>query len=160
MEMHAKIGDPRLPARFWRTLEVSLSGCWLWLNRLDSWGYGQYYTNGKRPLAHRFAYIALVGPFPEGLESDHLCRVRHCVNPAHIEPVTRAENVRRGLVAEANRSRKGTKRPFCRRGHEMTPENTYLYPPSSSSFGRRGCHKCSQMRHAQYYEAKKARRRP
>ncbi len=74
--------------------------CWLWTMSLDGRGYGQMWDREKRTrvTAHRFLYEHIVGPVPEGLDLDHLCRVRHCVNPAHLEPVTRAENVRRGFV--------------------------------------------------------------
>lgn len=75
------------------------SGCWLWLASLRANGYGQVGRGGRgsgMELAHRAAYNLYVGPIPDGLVLDHLCRVRACVNPAHLEPVTNTENLRRG----------------------------------------------------------------
>lgn len=69
--------------------------CWLW-ERGTNGGYGMYWFRGRNIAAHRFAYEALVGPIPEGLELDHTCRVKRCVNPAHLEPVTHRENILRG----------------------------------------------------------------
>jgi hypothetical protein len=72
--------------------------CWIWQLSLHArTGYGAKKTNGVSTLAHRAVYEHHVGPIPDGLELDHLCRVRACVNPAHLEPVTHKENVRRGL---------------------------------------------------------------
>jgi hypothetical protein len=71
--------------------------------------------DGKVRLAHRVIYEYLVGPIPDGLSIDHLCRVRHCVNPAHLEPVTHRENVLRGQAPTAVNGRKTR----CKRGHEF-----------------------------------------
>ena len=77
-----------------------LSGCWLWTGALTRGGYGQigvWFGGVMRPRrAHRVAYECYIGPIPDGLELDHLCRVRTCVNPRHLEPVTHAVNVARG----------------------------------------------------------------
>ena len=71
--------------------------CWIWLWGMDSHtGYGQYYGGGRSTHAHRWMYEKMVGPIPAGLHIDHLCRVRECCNPAHMEPVTNGENQRRG----------------------------------------------------------------
>lgn len=80
--------------RFWRKV-TKTDRCWLWTGSLQSRGYGCVGFGGKRYLAHRLAYEWLVGPIPDGLTIDHLCRVKACVNPAHLEPVTGAENTRR-----------------------------------------------------------------
>lgn len=72
------------------------TGCWIWQRGKSSTGYGMVNHGGRVVGAHRMYYELLVGPIPNGLEIDHLCRVRACVNPDHMEPVTRAENVRRG----------------------------------------------------------------
>jgi hypothetical protein len=76
--------------------------CWVY-EQVDRLGYGRVKAGGKNLLAHRVVYEALVGPVPDGLELDHLCAVRNCVNPGHLEPVTRAENNRR--AAERRRAR-------------------------------------------------------
>src|SRR5688572_16860021 len=71
-------------------------GCWLWTASRILSGYGQVRFEGKNQRAHRVAYALVKGPIPEGLVLDHLCRVKHCVNPDHLEAVTQAENLRRG----------------------------------------------------------------
>ena len=77
--------------------------CWLWTGALDKYGYGyvSWRQSGKKRhfIAHRLIYEELVGPIPDGLVIDHLCRVRHCVNPNHLEPVTQDENLRRAREA-------------------------------------------------------------
>lgn len=86
------VGDDR--ARFMAKVDQS-GDCWLWTAHVNADGYGVFRFDGQMGGAHRFAYRLLVGPIPEGMELDHLCRTRHCVNPAHMEVVTHAENVRR-----------------------------------------------------------------
>jgi hypothetical protein len=90
-------GDQRLPERFWTKVQVGPGGCWLWTARLTEKGYGDFYLGpGHTRRAHRVAYLTLVGPVEGPL--DHLCRVRRCVNPAHVEPVSSPENTRRGAL--------------------------------------------------------------
>ena len=107
----------KLPARFWTKVRVGsipssqrpdLGPCWEWIAYRDHNGYGKFWDGTKKAFAHRLAYEMLVGPIPEGLESDHLCRVRHCVNPAHIEPVTSSVNSQRSPLnkGEGNPSAK------------------------------------------------------
>ena len=89
--------SPRRPSpldRFLAKVQLSLL-CWEWLGAVGSSGYGVFWAGPGLRLAHRYAYEALVGPIPDGLDLDHLCGNTCCVNPAHLEPVTHAENVRR-----------------------------------------------------------------
>jgi len=105
--------------RFWAAAGSPGPDCWLWSAARTGAGYGVLAVAGKMLLAHRFAYELLVGPIPEGLQIDHLCRNRGCVNPAHLEPVTCQVNLLRGI----NRNRDKT---HCWRGHEFTAANTRL----------------------------------
>jgi hypothetical protein len=132
--------------RFWARVDKSgPNGCWLWLGNTDTPGYGRcnYLHDGKRVrLAHRLAYLLTVGPIPDGLELDHLCRVHGCVNPAHLEPVTHAENVRRAVMATGERSRMG-RRSHCDAGHPFDESNTIKRGPD----GRwRRCLTCERAR--------------
>lgn len=106
-----------------------MTGCWLWSGSSHSSGYGQFSVAAHPERAHRHAYETLVGPVPDGLELDHLCRVRCCVNPAHLEPVTHAENLRRGESGMA-------KRTHCPKGHP--------YDPHKSRIGGRRCYPCTK----------------
>ena len=107
--------------------------CWLWTGRLDRDGYGRI-TVAQRPrYAHRVAYETLVGPIPVDFEIDHKCRIRHCVKPDHLEPVTHTVNVLRQIEATGMLFGRhvGTGDPAsgdrdkCANGHLWTPENTY-----------------------------------
>lgn len=121
--------------RFWQKVSVDAqSGCWLWTSAREYGGYPILWLgDGKSVRAHRYAYEMLVGPIPTGLGLDHLCRVRHCVNPAHLEPVTAKENSRRAIPYNP----KGT-RTTCMPGlHAFTPENTAIH------HGRRRCRACA-----------------
>lgn len=110
-------------AFFWANVdEGGEDDCWLWQRRLTSRGYGQMRGFDGQVSSHRFAYELLVGPVPEGLQLDHLCRNRACCNPAHLEPVTVRENLLRGETINARNAGK----THCVHGHEYTPENTYL----------------------------------
>lgn len=87
-----------LPADFSARID-STTGCWLWTGGIDSYGYGRIYGYGAPILAHRCVYEILVGPIPDRLTLDHLCRIKRCVNPDHLEPVSLAVNIRRAAAA-------------------------------------------------------------
>jgi hypothetical protein len=112
-----------------------LGPCWVWGAALER-GYGAFGIGKRKVVAHRFAYELLVGAIPRSLTLDHLCRVRCCVNPAHLEPVTSVENVRRGESVSALNAVK----THCLRGHEFTVENTRIEPG-----GRRRCRACHRI---------------
>lgn len=125
--------------RFWARVEVGHPlGCWEWVGALTDKGYGVTKWGGRHRPTHRVAYELLKGPIPDGLHIDHLCRVRHCVNPDHLEPVPLVENVLRGAGAPAVNARK----THCIRGHAFTPENTF-----HTRRGGRECRICRAAAH-------------
>lgn len=137
--------DERLPRSFWdKCVPEPNSGCWLWFGAQQTDGYGSIWINKRSYLAHRAAYVFLVGEVTHGLELDHLCRVRCCVNPAHLEPVTHRENVMRGgfvdVLLEPNRAK-----THCPSGHPYAGENLYVY-----SDRRRACRECAKLATRRY----------
>lgn len=96
-------------------------GCWLW-HGSQCRGYGQFWIEGRLQKAHRVSYRYYVGEIPPNMDLDHLCRVRCCVNPKHLEPVTRSENTRRGLASHVAKSR-AQARDVCERGHPLSNDN-------------------------------------
>lgn len=117
------------------------SGCWLWDAACKGGGYASMYLSATKRIvsAHRVAYEHFVGPIPDNKQLDHLCRVRSCVNPAHLEPVDFLENVRRGECWSFHSSK-----THCKHGHEFTPENTVLF--TSRGRSQRGCRVCRSAR--------------
>lgn len=142
--------------RFWLkvnkdgpVLNPELGHCWEWTACLASKSrYGLFFTPGRTGVAHRFAYEWLVGPIPDGLTLDHLCRNRACVNPAHLEPVLPRTNVLRGVGVTAHNAAK----THCKRGHPLTPENVYYRK------GGRQCRLCNRERYVALTEGKVRRR--
>lgn len=129
--------------RFWAKVDRrSPDECWAWLASRCSDGYGTFRVGERIAGAHRVAYEMLVGPIPDGLELDHLCSLRECVNPAHLEPVTHAENVARG---------RATRPTHCSKGHERTPENVLI----QANDGHRRCRVCQREYNAAYRAARK-----
>lgn len=127
--------------RFWkRVRRGGLNECWQWLGRIGERGYGMVdltrYPVRHTTTAHRVVYERLVGPIPEGLDLDHLCRNRQCVNPRHIEPVTRIENLRRGRLA--------LRADHCKHGHPFTEANARYVGD------RRFCRACDRDRARRY----------
>lgn len=129
---------------------VDEHGCWIWQRSRNVEGYGVIYglcpcgEGRKHFKAHRVVYERLVGPIPDGLVIDHLCRVHPCVNPAHLEAVTIGENSRRGASPWGSTQ-------HCKQGHEFTPENTRIRPN-----GRRRCITCINLENAAYRARKRA----
>jgi hypothetical protein len=127
-----------LSERFWPKVDKT-DECWIWRGGLTSNGYGSLSaggSNGRKLLAHRVAYEFVIGPIPEGLDLDHLCRVRACVNPAHLEPVTRRENLIRGNTIIAAQ----VARTHCPQGHPYDEANTFL----SHGGRKRQCRICTR----------------
>lgn len=119
--------------RFWRYVDKSdPNGCWVWTGTLLANGYGHISVGARPRLVHRVSYEMHVGPIPDGLQIDHLCRNRRCVNPAHLEAVTARVNTLRAHSITAANSRK----IHCPHGHPYSPENTVV------SCGRRLCRIC------------------
>lgn len=124
-----------LSDRLFSRCVVDINECWLWQRRLDRDGYGRTTIASKMVRPHRVMYEELVGVIPDGLEIDHLCRVRNCCNPAHLEVVTKQENARRGYRPAMTSCRK------C--GSPLAEGNVSTYK------GRRSCLNCRRMTYAQ-----------
>lgn len=125
-----------LPDSFWSKVQIK-NECWVWRAGATGRGYGAAYVNGRQYPAHRLAYSVLRGEIPSGLDLDHLCRNRRCVNPDHLEPVTRRENLLRSPITLTAQKAAQSE---CIRGHEFTPENTRI----RKSDGTRHCRVCQR----------------
>jgi hypothetical protein len=135
------VTQPPFETRFWSKVEKSHSGCWIWTGAKNDTGYGMLLRGVPakgRIRAHRWLYEKTNGPIPPGLELDHLCRNRACVNPRHLEPVSHRENILRGIGPSAVHAKK----THCIRGHEFTPANTKRLPHG------RECVECRRMHNA------------
>lgn len=135
---HAKriVGDDE--RRFWSKVDVG--DCWEWLGGRGNHGHGYLRIARATTMAHRYAWELLVGPIPDGLELDHLCRNPPCVNPDHLEPVTHRENLLRGAGVASQHAA----RTHCPQGHPYTLENTYDW--SNGNRQRRQCKTCHRER--------------
>ena len=139
--------------RFWSKVDRS-GDCWVWKGAVKkdrrSGGYGMFWSQNRTRRAHKFAYEHAVGPVPPGLELDHLCGNRACVNPAHLEPVTGRVNALRSTGITARNARKTA----CVRGHGFTSSNTRV-----RKNGDRVCRKCSHL-HRQRWRARTMAKAP
>jgi len=151
-----------MEVRFWAKV-VQSGDCWLWTGSTTRGGYGNCHDPDER-MAHRWAYKNMIGPIPEGLHLDHLCRVRACVNPYHLDPVTQAVNNSRmdytAFLAGAPRARakenasrraKALAATHCKRGHLFDEANIIWQKK-----GTRVCRACQYASIARYQERKRA----
>ena len=132
----------QLPKRIASKIEIRDCGyataCWVWAGACSSSGYGLLKWETHTVSSHRLVYELLVGPIQDGLETDHLCRIPLCANPAHLEPVTHRENVMRGNSISALNARK----THCPKGHTYDEKNTRLVPHRAG----RKCIECERER--------------
>jgi len=151
-------GD-RTPApvseRIMRRVAIVESGCWIWQGGTDRKGYGMMRAGAadgfRHGYTHRLSYETFVGPIPDGLVIDHLCRVPPCCNPAHLEPVTTGENSRRG-IGPSRRKEWARTRTHCFRGHEFTSENILIKKR------QRSCRQCERDANTRYRQRKRQQR--
>jgi hypothetical protein len=133
--------------RFWAKVDKT-DDCWEWTGARKPTGYGNFWDGARYVLAHRFAYALLMGPIPEGLTIDHLCRVRYCVNPDHMDVVTLQENNERGMTLGVRNAAK----THCPHGHAYDLVNTYIDPGR----GHRHCVTCMRQRERDRVRTRKA----
>jgi HNH endonuclease len=149
--------------RFWAYADRSggPDACWPWTGGIEKPGYGFIFVNGGKPRlqkAHRFSYEHFIGPIPDGLEIDHTCHTkacpvpgmgdphRRCVNPRHLEAVTRPVNMQRSTRPDSTRAQFEKYREsvtHCSKGHEYTPENTQWRKIKGGYWSRR-CAQCNR----------------
>ena len=141
--------------RFWDKVDKTpgqgpWENCWTFKRTNKQTGYGEFYFQGKRLTAHVASFYFKHGRYPiKPLEIDHLCRMRACVNPDHLEEVTRKVNATRGNCGWVTGA-KMKARTHCKNGHEFTPENTFLEPKGRST--KRRCRACGRATQARYME--------
>jgi len=117
----------------------SLKGCWLWTGFIHPTGYVYFWYKGSCVKGHRYVYELYEGPIPNGYDVHHICEVKICVNPSHLEALPRKEHAKQHSVMYSETSWQ-IKKTHCPQGHEYTPENTYL------RYNKRYCSKCRGLR--------------
>jgi hypothetical protein len=138
------VEKPTTEQRFWSRVDRSAGddACWPWIGAKTYRGYGAFWDGKKHSNGHRYSYELHSGvEIPDGMQIDHLCRVTYCVNPKHLELVTRKENMRR----------MGDAVTHCRMGHAYAPENTY-----KDKRGSRSCLICRRARSTAWWDSQKA----
>jgi len=144
-----------LPARIARRIEPEPnSGCWLWTGHVERTGYGRVWWNRHQGMAHRVVYQILNGPIPEAT-LDHRCRVRSCVNPAHLRPATQRENI--FAAGSLSITKVAAEKMHCVRGHALTEENIRRIVRDGSE--HRDCRECRKQRDRLMKAAKRKRER-
>lgn len=143
--MDIPTGATKRERLFWSHVHEDEAGCWQFDGVMIRGGYRRF----ARKSAHRQAYEMVVGPIPDGLDLDHLCRVHGCVNPAHLEPVTNRENVLRGTGVTAEQARQ----THCKNGHPLEGANLL---PHALRRGHRNCRVCTNARVRLRYEQRVA----
>lgn len=132
--------------RLWSKVEVHHpAGCWEWIGKSDPRGYGVFTIKSKSFLAHRVAYTTLIGPIPQGMCLDHLCRNHSCVNPDHLRVVSERENLLAGYGFGAKRARQ----TLCKNGHPLSGQNLWVYQRKGSGL-RRVCVTCHRKNCREY----------
>lgn len=136
---------PAVAVRFFSKVRVEESGCWVWTAATSSNGYGKFGIGPRVLLTHRVSFELLRGPIPLGMQLDHVCRVKTCVNPAHLEPVTTQENTRRYRETVTH----------CARGHAFSGENVFLR--NCGRYLKRCCRICQRQSGRDSYVRQKAK---
>ena len=140
---------------FNRKYEKMPSGCWEWRAATGGNGYGIFWNGERTMVAHRWAYEQFTGPIPDGLELDHLCRNRCCVNPSHLEPVTHRENGLRGIAGQ-HRIEWPKTNTECVNGHTLDEENTRTgFNPDGRTY--RVCKTCKRENRRKFYKKHSAK---
>ena len=146
---------PSIEVYFWERVSKQSNGCWLWTGALTGDGYGIL----RRQTMHRWSYEKHRGEIPEGLEVDHLCSVRNCVNPDHMELVTHRENVQRSYMRGKHDHRLGNlgkhkaAKTHCPQGHAYAGENLLI----DKYTGARRCKACTDAKFKRYQAKLKER---
>jgi hypothetical protein len=156
--MSVQATDP--VTRFWQKVDLNgptsrpaLGQCWQWLGAQCD-GYGRHTAApGVVVYTHRYAYELLVGPVPAGLQLDHICRHRACVNPAHLEPVTQRVNMLRGEGPAAVNARK----THCPKGHPLSGDNVYAHTVRATGTPGRRCRTCNTEAAREYRKLRAGR---